>query len=251
MGSENRALALSQPVTPSVWEMIQSIVPTAHKSRLFGVSTPEQAAMICLKGYELGLGITASFEYINIIQERPALTPRGALALALHSGEVADMKIEDRRDAQGNPWSCYVWMKRRGGLEYSLEFTMDDAKRAGLIKSGSAWEGYPSQMLKWRAVGYVLDALLPDVSGGLKRVDELSDAAVDDSGNVVEASWRPAAPAPSASTPVPSPVRHISLDDLVTKHGADAVFGACGGVLPANDMEVLALAQKLGEPHGH
>jgi hypothetical protein len=46
-----------------------------HQARLFGVNNAEQAMAIMLKGYELGLGLTASFEFVQVVQGRPALSP--------------------------------------------------------------------------------------------------------------------------------------------------------------------------------
>ena len=54
-------------LTPSTWEMITAMAPAMHASRFFGVSSPEQASAIMIKGYELGLGLAASFEFITVI----------------------------------------------------------------------------------------------------------------------------------------------------------------------------------------
>jgi hypothetical protein len=160
--SESRAL-VPQTLSPSVWTMITQVAPVLYQSRLFGVSSPDQAAAIMLKGAELGIGLAASFEFIQVIQGRPTLSPRGALALIQRSGELEDLKVDDQPDR------CIAWMKRRNGPEYSATFTMDDAQRAGLLKAGSAWMSYPSNMLRWRAIGYAADVLFADITGGLKR----------------------------------------------------------------------------------
>lgn len=176
-----------QPLTLDMWNLISALAPAAHQSRLFGVSSPEQAAMIMAKGYELGMPITAAFELIQVIQGRPTLSPRGALALVLASGLLEDMQIADV------PNACTVTMKRRGVPAYSLTWTLDDAKKAGVIKSDSAWQSYQANMLRWRAVGFVIDVLFSDVTGGLKRADEFG-ATVDAEGTIV-----------SISTPEPTP----------------------------------------------
>lgn len=66
----------NKELTPSVWDMLKEIAPVMHVSRLFGVSSPEQATAIMLKGYELGLGVTSSFEFIHVIEGKPSLSPR-------------------------------------------------------------------------------------------------------------------------------------------------------------------------------
>jgi hypothetical protein len=197
---------------------------------------------ICLKGTELGLGLAASFELIQVIQGKPTLSPRGALALVMRSGELDGLRITESADG------CSGWMKR-GELEYETGWTIADARRAGLIKPGGAWETYPRNMCKWRAVGFVADVLFADVIGGMKRADEFG-ADVDEAGNViaipnaqdtrggadgaiVDAAWQPAA-------------NGRSLQALVDEFGAERVLAAAGGTIPADDAAVEAVAAQLG-----
>ena len=224
-------LAVRQ-LTPTVWQTIQAVAPSMHQSRLFGVTSPEQAAAIMLKGFELGIGLAASFEFIITVQGKPSLIPRGALALIHRSGELAGMKIEDKPD------SCTVTMKRKGGFEYTLTYSLEDAKRAGLVKPGSAWEAYGPNMLRWRCIGFVADVVFPDILGGLKRADEFG-AAIDVAGNVVEGEWTVPEP------PEPPKAAGPTLDQLVEKYGADQVLAAAGGKIPGTSEEVAAVAATL------
>lgn len=186
--TEQRELVLRQELTPTTWEMITSVAPAMHASGLFGVSTPAQAMAIMLKGYELGLSLSASFEFIHVVEGKPGLNPRGALALINGHPELAGLKIEDLSDADGHPSSCRVWMKRRNGFEYTVEFSIADAKRAGLVKDRSGWAKYPANMLRWRAVGFCADVVFPDVLGGMKRTDELGGDLTPE-GDTIEGSW--------------------------------------------------------------
>lgn len=223
-------------ITPTVWQQIQAIAPVLYQSRLFRASSPEQAMAIMLKGYELGLPLTASFELIHVVQGRPSLSPRGALAIVMRSGELDGMRIEDQPDA------CTVWMRRKNGLEYQCTWTMEDAKRAGVVKPDGSWQTYPANMLRWRAIGFCLDVLFADIIGGLRRADELG-AQIDEDGNVIEGEW-------TVSTPVSTPPNGhagptVTLEQLVERYGADAVLAANGGRIPATDDEVAAVAAQL------
>ena len=93
--NSNNAIAIRPQLTPSVWQMIESVAPALHQSRLFGVTSPDQAKAIMLKGYELGLSLTASFEFVQVVMGKPAITPRGALAMILNSPLCAGVKIDD------------------------------------------------------------------------------------------------------------------------------------------------------------
>jgi len=185
--SENTAI-VKQQIGLSTWKMIQEAAPVMYKSRLFGVATEEQAMAIMAKGYELGLGLTTSFEFIQVVLGKPTLIPRGALALAYQSGELETFNVIETADKSGQPYSCTVTGRRKGGFDYTVTFTMDDARRTGNVKPGSGWETYPANMLKWRAIGFWLDIIMPDIQGGMKRSDEFG-ATVDASGNVVEGSF--------------------------------------------------------------
>jgi len=240
--NDSNDLVVRQPLTPQTWEMIAAVGPAMHRSRLFGVTSPEAAMAIMLKGHELGLGLTASFEFVQVVEGKPALSPRGALAIIQSSPLCAGLKIEDIRDAQGKPQACRVWMKRTNGFEYTVEWSMAEAIAAGVVKPGSVWEKYPANMLRWRAVGFCADVVFPDVIGGMKRADELG-ADLTANGDVIEGSWRTveSAPAPAAQSPAPEQ----TLATLVEQFGADAVMAANDGRIPGTDTEVAAVAQRL------
>lgn len=232
--SNELTLSRQRELTPSMWNMIQTIAPAMHGCRFFGVANPEQAMAIMLKGYELGLGLAASFEFIKSIQGKPALTPMGALALIQNSPFLAGMKIEELQDDKGHPQACCVWMKRTNGFEYTVEFTMDDAKRAGLIRPDSGWEKYPANMLRWRAIGFCADVVFPDIIGGLKRADELG-ADLTPNGQVIEGSWEV-----KSFVPV-----NVTLEYLIERHGAEAILTANNGVIPTTQDDILRVAQTL------
>lgn len=227
-----------------------AVAPVMKDSRLFGVSTEAQAAAIMSKGFELGLTLTASFEFITVIQGKPTLSPRGALALVQQSGLLESMKIEETKDAKGAPAACTVYMKRKGGFEYTAGFSMEDAQRAGLVKQGGAWEMYPANMLRWRAVGYAIDMVFPDVVGGMKRADEFG-AAVDTSGNVIDGEWK-ASPTVTMTQQQPDTTGEITqppaitLQELVAEYGPEAVMQANGGRIPGTQDEIDLVAAALG-----
>jgi len=248
------AIERYQQLTPSVWQMITQVAPAMHQSRLFGVTSSEQAMAIMLKGYELGLSLTASFELIHVIQGRPTLSPRGCLALIQGSPLFAGIRIEDEAE-DGTPTMCTVTMRRTNGFEYAIKFSMEDAARAGLVKDDSGWEKYPANMLRWRAVGFCADVVFPDVIGGMKRADEFG-ASITPEGDVIEAPWRDVTPPraepepsddkePEATQPEPSPPV-LTLVELTEKYGPEAILEANEGKIPGTQAEIDAVAARLG-----
>ena len=240
---ETKALTVAQPLTPATWDMISAIVPAMHKARLFGVSNPEQAMAIMLKGYELGLSLTASFEFVQVIQGHVGLSPRGALALIQQSPLCVDLRITDITLGDGTPSGCEVYMERSNGFKYSVEVSMADAHRAGLVKDGSGWQKWPANMLRWRAVGFCADVVFPDIIGGMKRADELG-AEIDKEGDVIEAeTWTVTEPAPVVK--VPETPKYATLDDLMAVWTPDQIMEANSGKIPATSDECQAVAIKL------
>jgi len=260
----NAIVTSSQKLTPEVFQMITQVAPVMHEARLFGTKTPQQAAAIMIKGYELGFSLTASFENIHMIDDKPGLSPKGALALIYNSPECAGVKISDEADSKGIPTGCTVWMKRRNGLEYIARFTMEDAKRAGLVVAKSGWEKYPANMMRWRAIGYCADVVFPDVIGGTKRADEYG-ADITPEGDVIDAPWANIGSQPkggqvestianpgyatgltpgfvSQSEATMNPNR---LSDLLAQYGAEKVMGANGNKIPGTNEELDAIEALL------
>ena len=241
----------NKELTPSVWGMLKEIAPVMHVSRLFGVSSPEQATAIMLKGYELGLGVTSSFEFIQVIEGKPSLSPRGALALIQSQGLLDGFKVTDLRDEKGNYLGAQCYMKR-GNTEYTAQFTLEDAKRAHLTEGSPTssgkrgygnWEKYPTNMCTWRAIGFAADVVCPDITGGLttylKMPEAFDSVVVDAEGNFEKVVNVPVATIPEFVAPP-------SLTELLDKYQPEQIMEANGGKIPATIEEVNAVAAKLG-----
>lgn len=232
---------VKRELTPETWSMIERIAPVMQKSRLFGVATQEQAMAIMLKGSELGLQLAASFEFVVVIQDKPSLIPRGALALILNSPEYAGMTIDDQRNDKGVPTSCTVTMKRRNGFTYTATYTMEDAKLADLVKPGSGWAKYPANMLRWRAIGYCADVVFPDIIGGMKRADELG-ADITPEGDVINATWT-VKPAPQPQAPQVQPADLLKA--LMAKYTPTQILAVNDNKIPQTVEEINMVTARL------
>lgn len=232
------------PTTMQVVQVIQSLAPVVAAARMFGV-TQEQAAVVMLKGHELGIGLAAAFEFIHVIDGKPSLSPKGMLAQIYRSKDVT-VELKRLADPKGNFTGYQCTMRREStGMSHTVTWTLEDAKRAELVKPHSNWDKYPENMCLWRAVGYAADVVCPDLSGGMIRPEELG-AVVDNAGEpVIEGTAKPISEPPIIATvPVDAP---LTLQVLVSKFGAEAVMTANDGRIPANDAELAAIATKLME----
>lgn len=232
------ALVPTQPrtLTPDVWRMIEEVSPVVHAARIFGIASKEQAAAIMLKGYELGFGLTASFEFVKVIMGKPELIPRGALAILHASPEIEKIEIRRLADPAGVYLGHECTMRRRNGFEYTVRWTLADAQRAGLIKTGGGWESYPENMCLWRSVGFCADVVAPDLTAGatlLMKAPEQFSVGLTEGGDVIEGE----------AHLVPPPL--ASLEQLVEQFGPEVVMAANAGRIPATEDELAAVARAL------
>jgi hypothetical protein len=225
--------AATRELTPGIWAMIEKMAPAMYASRLFGVTSIEQAEAIMLKGYECGFSMTAAFDFVQVIQGKPSVSPRGCMALLLSSSLIKNIEIE--RLVKVNVFYGYACtMERINGFKYTAKFTMDDAKQAGLVKPDSGWSKYPENMCLWRAVGFAADVVAPDVTAGmttLMKAPEMYGVALSEQGDVIEGQ--------SVTVPSVDP-----LQELITQYGAEAIMNANDGQIPTNG-QVEEVRRKL------
>ena len=59
------------------------------------------------------------------------------------------------------------------GQKFNASFSMADAKRAGLVRTGSAWDKTPAAMLRARCVSETLRAIAPEIVQGVYVPEEI------------------------------------------------------------------------------
>jgi hypothetical protein len=247
--AENTLLA-NREMSLGVWNMINTVADDVYRSRLFPVNSPQQAAAIMLKGYEIGLGLMASFEFVQVVKGNVGLSPKGALAMLHNSPKIEDLELVRLTDEHNKFVGYQCRMKRAdNGFEHTERWTLDDAITAGLMKPDSNWEKYPENMCKWRSIGFCADVVAPDVTAGM--VDflirpEQFGVRIDNEGNIVEGKVitvkRPESQLqsqPQENTPT------ITLEQLLDQYSADQILQANGGTIPGTSEELERVANQL------
>jgi hypothetical protein len=176
-----RALELTQQLQqPSV--AVEPVQPLDELARLGtwlalaesgGGSEKERGAAAALRFYfarELGLPPLAAAE-VSVIRGRLTIGAKLLRALAARQG------YRVLRDATSDQTQCTAVLVRSStGEEVGrYTFTIDQAKKAGLVKPNSAWENYPERMLWQRASKFVLDDYAPEVTLGIWSDDEAAE----------------------------------------------------------------------------
>ncbi len=239
--NENNALIGQPQIAPDVWNMLEQIGMVVHTSHKFGVTSQYEAAMKLLFCYENGLALSAANTGLYIVNGRMA-AQSNIIAAQLRRHPDYDYKVI-KLDNEG----CTIQILRRHDGKWEVEgeasFTKEDAKLAGL-ESKDTYKSYPSDMLFARAISRAQRRYAPDVFGGPVYAPEELNV-----GDVVEAAWQPIVeqPAPQPASQPAQIEAKITLNDLVTKYGAEAIMTATEGMIPGTDEQVAEVAKTLAE----
>lgn len=121
-------------------------------------------------GYEVGLSPVQAMQSIAVINGRPTLFGDALLGLVRGSGLLES--IEEVGDEKG--FTCTV--KRRGEQKPIVRtFTIEDARKAGLLDKKGPWQSYTKRMLQMRARNFALRDAFTDVIRGVRFVMDPSE----------------------------------------------------------------------------
>jgi hypothetical protein len=112
-----------------------------------------------------------------IVQGKITVAAEAMGAMVKRSGRY-DYRVEKLLDTV-----CMLAFTDNGKDVYNSIFSMDDAKRADLIKPGSGWIKYPRAMLMSKALSQGARIVCPHVISGVYTFEDFS-VPTDDEGNV-------------------------------------------------------------------
>lgn len=124
-------------------------------------------------GREIGLGTMQALQNIAVINNRPSLW--GDAAIAVCRGHPACASIREGVDGEGDARHGWCEAQRKGEAPQRREFSVADAKRAGLWGKSGPWQQYPDRMLQMRARGFALRDVFPDALRGVVLAEEAQD----------------------------------------------------------------------------
>lgn len=138
--------------------------------KLGGARGVEQIMTIALLGKELGVPLMAALQNIWVMHGSPTTSAQFSVGIAQNHPAceyLAPVEITE---------SKAVWAgKRSGGERVEMEYTMAQAKSAGLAK-GNVWRSYPRQMLSWRCGAMLARTLFADALSGI-QIEDSEDSA--------------------------------------------------------------------------
>lgn len=138
------------------------------------IGKPNDIIVAIAMGYQLGFAIEQALQHIAVINGRPCLWGDGMLALIIGRKDCIDI-IEEPilKDNVIYGYKCTV--KRAGKSEHSKSFTLDDAKKGGLLGKQGPWTTSTSRMLQLRARAFALRDRFADVLSGISMAEEVMD----------------------------------------------------------------------------
>ena len=126
-------------------------------------------------GRTLGLGMLQAVQNIAVVNGKPTLWGDSVLATCQGSGDFEYIKETELKDSKGELSGFECCVKRRSYPDETIrQFTIDDAKKAGLWGKNT-WATYPKRMLQMRARGFALRDTFADALSGISMREEVED----------------------------------------------------------------------------
>lgn len=152
----------------TVWSETQSLGEVFYKSGMFpDVKSQAQAIVKILAGRELGLPPMISMSKIYMVQGKVTIGSE------LMAGLVKKSKEYDYKIVKLDNVICHLEFYKGTVMLGVSVFTIDDAKKAGVVKTGSAWEKFPRNLLFARAMSNGCRFFCPQLIAGAYVPEEL------------------------------------------------------------------------------
>lgn len=148
---------------------LEKMATAMVKSKLFGISTPDQAVTLMLVAQAEGLHPATAARDYHIIQGRPSMKADAMLARFQQQGGVVEWM--DYSDAKVSARFSHPQSSPKPIL---IEWTIDMAKRIGLANRDN-WRNYPRAMLRARVISEGVRTTFPAIATGIYTPEEVQD----------------------------------------------------------------------------
>lgn len=190
--------------------VLGGLAPKALIGKKGGDEAISAVAIAVMAGAELGLPPMVALRSFTVISGRPALFGDGIINVVRRSRKA--VYIRTGYDAPNGIGWCEA-KRADTGEEKRVEFSIEEAKRAGLwderptvkkqdwntkewtdVPNEAPWFRYPQRMQMWRAAGYCLRELFADVLGGITDEYEAREIAGEEEPQIIAPVKVPSAP---------------------------------------------------------
>lgn len=159
--------------SPHELAVFETMANAAVSSRMYANNFKDASGviMVMLAARELGIPpMSALNGGINIISGKVEVSARMMSAMIRRAGHSIQELVSTDTECQ------LRGTRRDNGDTATVKYTIQDAQKAGLVRSGGGWTKFPSDMLFARALSRLARRLYSDVIGMGYIEGEISDA---------------------------------------------------------------------------
>jgi len=167
---------------PTTFEGLWRLSQIMHLSGMMpkGIDKVEAVFVAIQYGLEVGLSPMQAVQNIAVVNGRPTLWGDAVPGLCMSSGLMEEPKQWFTGTFPNNEFTAH-YSVRRTGIEnlYQWDFSIADARTAGLWGKSGPWTTAPKRMLMNRARTFALRDAFPDKLKGLKTREEAMEYDMD------------------------------------------------------------------------
>lgn len=191
---------------------------------------PHDVMLTILHGRELGISPVRAMQMIHVIEGKPGVEAKLAVALVKKERSLCRYFI---RLESTNERAVYETQREGEPAPIRQEFTIEDAERAGLLGKDN-WTKYPGAMLRARASMALARDVYPDLVGNLYDQDELDEIRAMSAREQMQTVAPPPPPRPvPQSSPAPAPRTPAVIETTATSSAPKPAAGPQGNQAPA------------------
>jgi hypothetical protein len=162
------------PFTPKTLDEVFRLADSVAACRYCGITSPDAAVILMGAAASLGFEPIQGLAGMRLIDNRPCPSADMLVAACLRSQQCERFIEVESSETKS------TWETSRAGIITRESFSIDDAKKAGLIKANkpdSAWNKYPRKMLSARAKAALARLVYPDLCFGMYIPEEIESGA--------------------------------------------------------------------------
>lgn len=164
-------LAIDNGLQPQSIEAAWKLSGALYSSRLYArFPTRESIFAVIIRGREMGLQAMTSLDMFHIVEGKPSPHAHLLIAQAKNHPDCEYFRFLGGDDT----YAEYETKSRQNPTPTKLRYTIDQAKRAGVVKTGSNWEKRPAEMLRKTCAVQLARIEYPEALGGLYAIEELA-----------------------------------------------------------------------------
>lgn len=174
-------LTVRSPEGMIPFEKIQSMAEVFFKSGMFmDVKSAYQATVKIMAGQEIGIPPIVAMTKIYIVKGKVAVGAELLGAMVKRSGRY-DYHVTEYIDT-----AVTLVFTDQGKDVFTSRFTMDDARKAGLIAQGGSWEKFPRAMLMSKALSQGARIVAPECISGVYTPEDFNMTVNPDSDQLTD-----------------------------------------------------------------